>query len=381
MGAGTLEDIFMETEPCERLSDAKLLDALKALVAGERQGLVAILRHLAEVDRRDLPQKTGYSSLFMFCLGELGYSEGAAYRRIHAARAARRWPIIYAMLGSGRITLSVVSLLAPCLDQDNHRRLLEQASGKNKREVEALLAELRPTPPAADSIRRMGPAPVPPRPDPGADKTGADLFTGIPDRSRCEGAGGGTAGEDDSPRDAPTSPAEHPTRVHFSFTGDESLLARLKRARELLRHRNPDGGAAAIFSLAIDALLERIDPERAILRKARRGGRARPAPAPRPDSITAGAESESGTPARTRHIPAWARREVWKRDGGRCTFAAPSGKRCEERGFLELDHIQPFALGGRSDPGNLRLRCRAHNLLTAREFFGQDAVPRRADSY
>ena len=68
--------------------------------------------------------------------------------------------------------------------------------------------------------------------------------------------------------------------------------------------------------------------------------------------------------ARSRYIPAVVRREVWRRDQGRCSYVdRHSGRRCGSRYRLELDHIVPFALGGGAEPSNLRLRCGAHHRL------------------
>jgi hypothetical protein len=41
---------------------------------------------------------------------------------------------------------------------------------------------------------------------------------------------------------------------------------------------------------------------------------------------------------------------------------------------LQLDHVVPHAKGGEATVGNLRLRCRAHNLYTARDHFGGEYV-------
>jgi 5-methylcytosine-specific restriction endonuclease McrA len=73
-----------------------------------------------------------------------------------------------------------------------------------------------------------------------------------------------------------------------------------------------------------------------------------------------------------RAIPAEVRREVWRRDGGRCAFVAANGRRCNSRWKLELDHIQPIALGGSSTVDGLRVACRAHNLLYAERAFGRE---------
>jgi hypothetical protein len=69
--------------------------------------------------------------------------------------------------------------------------------------------------------------------------------------------------------------------------------------------------------------------------------------------------------ANPRHIPAAVKRAVSERDQKRCTFVSESGKRCDERGFLEYDHAEPIARGGKSTVENVRLRCRAHNQYEA----------------
>jgi hypothetical protein len=57
----------------------------------------------------------------------------------------------------------------------------------------------------------------------------------------------------------------------------------------------------------------------------------------------------------------------------RCTFVSTSGLRCSATRYLTIDHIRPYALGGRSnDKSNLRCYCMAHNLNAARKSFGLD---------
>jgi len=72
---------------------------------------------------------------------------------------------------------------------------------------------------------------------------------------------------------------------------------------------------------------------------------------------------------RTRHCAAAVRRAVFLRDGGQCIFVSSDGRRCRARRCLELDHIEPFAVGGEATIENLRLRCRAHNQRYARHYF------------
>lgn len=58
----------------------------------------------------------------------------------------------------------------------------------------------------------------------------------------------------------------------------------------------------------------------------------------------------------TRLIPTEVKKEVWKRDKGKCVI-------CEERKNLHFDHELPFSKGGTSlTAKNVRLLCMKHNL-------------------
>ncbi|MEK7550922.1 MAG: HNH endonuclease [Patescibacteria group bacterium] len=58
----------------------------------------------------------------------------------------------------------------------------------------------------------------------------------------------------------------------------------------------------------------------------------------------------------TRLIPSEVKKEVWKRDGGKCVI-------CESTENLHFDHELPFSKGGTSlTAKNVRLLCMKHNL-------------------
>ncbi len=76
------------------------------------------------------------------------------------------------------------------------------------------------------------------------------------------------------------------------------------------------------------------------------------------------------------YVPAHVRRAVWKRDGGRCQFKLASGELCGSTDRVELDHVTPRALGGRPTIDGLRCACRPHNLLAARQIFGDACMDR-----
>jgi hypothetical protein len=64
-----------------------------------------------------------------------------------------------------------------------------------------------------------------------------------------------------------------------------------------------------------------------------------------------------GTPTRaSQEIPPATRRQVVKRDHGRCTVPG-----CRSSAYLDIHHINPRAKGGGHDPENLTLLCSAHH--------------------
>ena len=74
---------------------------------------------------------------------------------------------------------------------------------------------------------------------------------------------------------------------------------------------------------------------------------------------------------RSRARRAAVRREVWRRDEGRCAFTGPAG-RCGETGFLEFHHVQPYADDGPATVENIALQCRAHNQYEAALLFAPE---------
>jgi 5-methylcytosine-specific restriction endonuclease McrA len=77
-------------------------------------------------------------------------------------------------------------------------------------------------------------------------------------------------------------------------------------------------------------------------------------------------------------IPADVRRAVWARDGGCCSWPLDGGGRCGSTHLLELDHIDPWARFGEPTVANLRVVCRAHNMVAAKRVFGAACVERYA---
>jgi hypothetical protein len=117
------------------LSDEDRLVHVTRLAADERAATARLIASLAELDARRLYLAQGCSSLFAYCTQVLHLSEHAAYGRIEAARAARRFPIVLDRLAGGSLTLTAVCVLAPFLTPDDFREVLDAAEYKSKRDV------------------------------------------------------------------------------------------------------------------------------------------------------------------------------------------------------------------------------------------------------
>jgi 5-methylcytosine-specific restriction endonuclease McrA len=328
------------------LSDHALISEVKELARAERQAMARLIASLAELDARHLYLREACASLFVYCTQVLHLSEHAAYGRIEAARAARRFPLTLDLLADGSINLTGVCLLAPHLTPDNHRAVLDAARHKTKREVEHMVAALRPRPDVQSAVRKLPRRTTKPAPPVEVPTTAAvipsqdALLEDVPSVRATE-----------SPKRPPIVRPLAPERYQVQFTVSPEIYEKLRQVQDLLRHTIPNGDPAAIFDRALTLLL-------AELQKGRQAATDRPRAA-RP--------ATSGS----RHVPAAVKREVWARDGGQCAFVGTNG-RCTERGFLELHHVVPFADGGATTVANLQLRCRAHNAYEAERWFGAE---------
>jgi hypothetical protein len=83
-------------------SDRDLLTDVGALIGSHRELTAKLVAYLGEIEQRRLHLYAGFSSMFEFCTKELRMGEGEAFRRVLAARLARRFPAIFAQCGRKR---------------------------------------------------------------------------------------------------------------------------------------------------------------------------------------------------------------------------------------------------------------------------------------
>jgi hypothetical protein len=336
------------------LSDTALVAELGRLAGRERAATVALIACLAEFDARRLYAGEGYSSTFRYCTEVLHLSEDAAFYRIGAARAARKFPVVLDMLLSGELSPTTARLLAPRLTPENHRELLAAPAGKSREQVEEMLARWFPQPDVPSSVRAL---PTPSLPIAASEiparttelAAASDLATATDPPSSGEAASAPMASAPaTTPR--PLVRALAPDRYEIRFTASAETRDYLRRAQDLLGHAIPNGDLEQVFNRALRQLVEDLE---------RKTYAATDRPQP-----------SRGQSDDSRNIPASVKRAVRERDGNRCTWVAPSGHRCNERRRLQFHHDDPFGAGGKPTADRVRLLCRTHNLHESKLFYG-----------
>ena len=452
------------------LSDGALLRQTSALVRHERHLQGAIIDHLTEIEARRLFLQRGCSSLFVYAVRELGYSDAAAGRRIGAVRLCADQPGARERLRDGSLTLSAAAELQWAFDRQRRRGSIAGIASTAPPGATVAGADLpRSAPTEAPALGSgavaLAPATVAPAADPVADAARVAppshsepapplVFDAAGRQKLVEEASGKSTRQvrrmlaDLDPELAPPADRVRPLgdgRYELKAVIDADCQQGLEHLRGLLSHVDPRMTVGQLVGRIVQEALDRHDPSRPP-RRARTGsgaaqGKSQPAPAAKesarerhhasavqdaaihvhttptaewtagatgqpsrasPPSLVQDTASATGTTptakraeertpqasrqgatghraaggrkppgavtstakqrASGRAIPAAVRRQVWQRDGGRCSYVdRQTGRRCNSRHRIEMDHILPYALGGGADPENLRLVCRAHH--------------------
>ena len=234
-----------------RLSDEALLARMKVLSGQSREVTVELIAHLVEVARRGIHRAEGPGKLFGYLTGVLRFSEAAAWNRIQAARAVRRFPMVLDLLADGSVNLTTIRLLVPHLTKENHRSLLAEATGKGKSDLKKMVARLAPRPDVPATIRKL-PAPAP-----------APLAAEQPSAPSApvQSVVAGARPVETSPVASAPRPESHrpiveplaPERYRLQLTMDEQAHGDLRWLQDAMRREIPDGDPAMIVARALAA--------------------------------------------------------------------------------------------------------------------------------
>src|ERR1700694_4773699 len=138
--------------------DRRLVD----LVRSERHLVVQFVIELAGFAKRELYRELGYTSLFYYCVRQLGLSKSSAFRRSEAARLIVRFPVVAGRLAGGRLAIRAPVELREVLTEENHAGVLTRAEGKSQEEAQLLAVEYKPKPVPRDVVRALPMPSAPP---------------------------------------------------------------------------------------------------------------------------------------------------------------------------------------------------------------------------
>lgn len=329
------------------LTDAALEKELHRVAVCERQIVARFVALLAEFDRRRLHLALGYRSLFEYCVKELKLTEHETCNRIDAARAVQKYPSLLPKLARGEMSLTAIRLLRPHLTTANAEGVIAQATGKNVEGVKLVIARLNPQPPVPSVIRKLPEQTV----SAASTVTTAAANSDEPPVPLSEVLRPSEPPASRRPIVAPLSGTHYKLQLTISAAARE----RLREIQGLMRHRLPNGDPAAIVERALEVLYEQLLKDKAaIVAKPRLG--------------------KTAVDPKGRYVPASIRREVYRRDQGRCAFVGSGGMKCGSTDGVEFHHVQPYAVGGDASATNIELRCRAHNGFEWTQHLDQETL-------
>jgi len=305
-----------------RTFHARLIDLLRV----EFASLGAFLEALAEFDRRKLFRELGHADLFAYLHKGLKLSRAAAHHRRAGAWLVQRFPEVLEPIRQGKLCFTTAAVLASVATEENLAAVLPRFYGLSKQEALELAAELKPrtlVPTRTVVTRVQASRPVEPVEE--GKQTVPEIRPGEFGMPRME------VDRTDVKRTLVEPMTATSSRFHVTVS--RKFLALLKRAKAGDSHRSPGATDEQVLTAALELLIEKQAKRKAC-------------------------------------VPAQVKREVVKRDQGKCQWPLVGGGVCGATAKLEIDHVVPRGRGGPSTVENCRILCRAHNLEAARQTYG-----------
>jgi 5-methylcytosine-specific restriction endonuclease McrA len=284
-----------------------------------------VVHLMHEIDRRRIWAERGFSSFLKYCVESFKISEADFFRKKALLDTIREIPEVEAKIELGFVTATAVTYAATQFRREAQKRevtreekseWLTRLEGKSCSEAKQELAKFSPetaTPP--DRIKNLD-------------------------------------GE----------------RVVRSYTSDSELEAMIKEAQGIFNYKDYADLLKKVLRLALD----KKKPQRHATQSTEKQC------AITEQQVITQHQTVTKHPAikkRRRYISLKVKRAVRERDEHRCSYVdLVTGRRCNQTARLEFDHVTPFAVGGDDSVQNLRLRCRAHNALTAAQFYGEEKM-------
>jgi hypothetical protein len=298
-------------------------EKLKELVRDERKSNAEVIRALTEVQIKGHHLDWGYSSLFHYCVAELGYSNAAASRRVSTVYLALDVPQVGDQIESGELSLNRAQAISNFIKKEKDqagvkytterkRELYEMAKACTQEQAEQLFAQRTEikTPHFQEKKRVL------------------------------------STGE---------------THAHLKYSPE--LKEKIKQVKDLMSSSRESLTDSELFEILLEDFIERKDPVKKASR-AQEKSEKKTVTGVTPNVVSEKMPEKS--PLRTRSIPAASRHALALTTPQKCQYQNPrTGAVCGSTKRLETDHKIPFSKGGGHDPSNLTYLCKSHNLRKA----------------
>lgn len=316
-----------------QISNQELISRMEKLVRTERKITHLVLLHIVEIEDRKLYAKLGFDGMYSYLTKGLGYSESSAYRRLQSARLLRKVPEIAVKIEEGKLNLSQLTQVQKSLREQTPSgsqaltssatlAVLEKIENKSAFETEKVLAsEFNRPVQVHESVRPQ---------------------------------------KDDS------------VRMELTFTKEQ--FADLEQAKSLLSHVCHEGNWSEVISkLAKEFNRKKLSPAKGAMGNVEKNndltetqtGILQSKQRQLTQSFAAKKSQKAKRPRQ--YISVEIKRALFRKSNGCCEFTdKKTGKRCDSKYQLQIDHIHPWSLGGTNQIENLRLLCRTHNNFVFR---------------
>ena len=279
------------------LSDQHLLQRVKELSAIEHYVQGVVIDHLREVERRGLYLALGFSGMFDY-VRELGYSTGAAWRRLKAMRLCEEVNGARGRLLEGTLTLDAAAQLQHAFEQQERKANRSTTPDTDKHAGSGTQADAGSATSVMELGARAAAAPGGPAPDEAARAAGSEGSEGapgglVPDAPEldaaareslvAEAAGKSTRQvkemlakvDPDLARAADRMRPLGAGRWELKAVIDDDCQLGLEQLKGLLSHVDPQMTFGQLLGRVVREALDRHDPSR----PPRRRGRSRRTPA------------------------------------------------------------------------------------------------------
>lgn len=287
------------------LTDKEVLAGLESCRKIEIANAADVLIHIDEVIQRKLYLARSKGSIYKFLAAKYRYSENEAYNRVRAAETLGFAPEMENALRENKICMTYLKDAQVAFKQEDKRRKKIKQPKLLSHHKQKVLQKIVENGEAKRILATEFPQLTP---NINREKPiGADL-----------------------------------TLIQFTVTNAQ--MKKLKKVKDLLSHKVYDGNMAEILEQLCDMAIKKLDPAEQPKREVK----------------------NPETTKQRGHIPVAVEREVFAEAGCQCEFIDDeSGTRCDSTHTLQLDHIQPVALGGTDSRKNLRVLCGPHNRFMA----------------